>query len=435
MERRSPAQTTSVALDTCSRAALQGPHGNARNQISGAMSLAQQLQRIRRTQRALGAAEAAPKHRASLLFDPREAADLDRETVFRLGRSGLDELERLDITFGRFALNLFSEESIQGDRAFLNKKENRAVDELVRSFLHLLAPFWEREEAHRALEWAIRRFRINEMNVDELLTGILPYHDTVLFVRLVQIAATENDDRWSFLDLVKQEAAPLQRPAIVQRCLVDPSILDRLFAVLRTHMERPADAPKPDRCLSFFTFATVEYVHRLQSVTGNHLLRLLPFVDVLLSRRAVGRWPAVLTSGVMLGAVLLERAPLSDEAASLVMLRMVRAADTVHRPRVAIEAIAAACESGPLERLQPDFVQQLLSLPGPQEAVLRVAGERKEALFFRLLAKAVQGVQALEAFGANLGTARRHGPGSGNSALAPQKRRRRQRTGARTVCE
>ena len=49
-------------------------------------SLAQQLQRLAvpHTRTVL----ATDKRRASLLFDPKEAANLDRETVYALGRLG-----------------------------------------------------------------------------------------------------------------------------------------------------------------------------------------------------------------------------------------------------------------------------------------------------------------------------------------------------------
>ena len=45
--------------------------------------------------------------------------------------------------------------------------------------------------AGKALEWLIRRFRINEYNVDAVMLAILPYHETALFVTMVSILQIE----------------------------------------------------------------------------------------------------------------------------------------------------------------------------------------------------------------------------------------------------
>lgn len=45
--------------------------------------------------------------------------------------------------------------------------------------------------AGKALEWLIRRFRINEYNVDAVMQAILPYHETALFVTMVSILQIE----------------------------------------------------------------------------------------------------------------------------------------------------------------------------------------------------------------------------------------------------
>lgn len=55
-------------------------------------------------------------HSKSLIFDPKEAASQDYETIFSYASEGLNELEILDPRFAAFRENIFSETSITIDR-------------------------------------------------------------------------------------------------------------------------------------------------------------------------------------------------------------------------------------------------------------------------------------------------------------------------------
>ena len=54
--------------------------------------------------------------RASLLFEPKAAADIDNDHVYALAINGLAELKNLDSRFAVFEKNLFSEQSKENDR-------------------------------------------------------------------------------------------------------------------------------------------------------------------------------------------------------------------------------------------------------------------------------------------------------------------------------
>lgn len=54
-----------------------------------------------------------------------------------------------------------------------------------------MSPYFMLKPAGKALEWLIRRFRINEYNVDAVMQAILPYHETALFVTMVSILQIE----------------------------------------------------------------------------------------------------------------------------------------------------------------------------------------------------------------------------------------------------
>lgn len=55
--------------------------------------------------------------RGSLLFEAKDAAALDRETIFAIGCSGLEELSKVNASFSKFAKSLFNETSKDVQRA------------------------------------------------------------------------------------------------------------------------------------------------------------------------------------------------------------------------------------------------------------------------------------------------------------------------------
>jgi len=150
---------------------------------SMASSLASQLQRLAAQPSAMSGQRTAP----SLLFDWKEAGDLDLETVLALGANGLAELVQLDPEFARFEQPLFSAATKDLDRALQTAEVNAQLDETITEFVLMLSPHFLLKPAQKALEWLVRRFRLGEFNGEALLKCVLPYHETNLFVRVVQL--------------------------------------------------------------------------------------------------------------------------------------------------------------------------------------------------------------------------------------------------------
>lgn len=63
--------------------------------------------------------------------------------------------------FRAYEQTLFSPKSKETERLQLTSDENAALDEQITSFLRLLSPFFLLKPAHKALEYLIRKYRIN----------------------------------------------------------------------------------------------------------------------------------------------------------------------------------------------------------------------------------------------------------------------------------
>ena len=163
----------------------------------------------------------------SLLFTSREAADLDIEAVFSLGINGLEELKNINSVFSKFEASLFNDSSKFFERSLQTKEANTQLDQQIESFLLCLSPHILLRPAQKALEWLIRAYRVHVCNVDAVVGCILPYHDTKLFVRVLELLPlADPTSRWHWLRPMQQAGVPLPRATLLQQCMSVPAFLD-----------------------------------------------------------------------------------------------------------------------------------------------------------------------------------------------------------------
>ena len=121
--------------------------------MAGTSALAAQLKQL-----AVRAAQPTTRV-ASLLFDAKEAADLDIETIHGLGVNGLVELSGLDPRFQPFETTLFHPRMRTLERALETREVNDQLDAELSRLLLLLSPHFMLQPGHKVLEWLVRKFR------------------------------------------------------------------------------------------------------------------------------------------------------------------------------------------------------------------------------------------------------------------------------------
>lgn len=120
-----------------------------------ATSLAEQLRKLALPESSL---ETDKRKRISLLFDPAEAAKLDKDAFFEIGLDGLKGLVSLEPAFESFTETLFDLSSRFLSRTVESKEINKKLDKNIQKFLRLLSPYLLLKQSHKALEWLIYRF-------------------------------------------------------------------------------------------------------------------------------------------------------------------------------------------------------------------------------------------------------------------------------------
>uniref|UniRef100_A0A3B3ZJZ4 HEAT repeat-containing protein 1 n=2 Tax=Periophthalmus magnuspinnatus TaxID=409849 RepID=A0A3B3ZJZ4_9GOBI len=97
------------------------------------------------------------KHVASLLFDPKEAATMDRAIFYALGCTGLEELLGIEPSLLEFQHTLFSSSSVTLERSVQTKDINAKLDRDISLFLNRVSPYFLLKPTHKCLEWLIHR--------------------------------------------------------------------------------------------------------------------------------------------------------------------------------------------------------------------------------------------------------------------------------------
>ncbi|XP_036133561.1 HEAT repeat-containing protein 1 isoform X1 [Molossus molossus] len=245
-------------------------------------SLAQQLQRL-----ALPQSDPSLLSRdevASLLFDPKEAATIDRDTAFAIGCTGLEELLGIDPSFEQFEAPLFSQLAKTLERSVQTKAVNKQLDESISLFLIHLSPYFLLKPAQKCLEWLIHRFHIHLYNQDSLIACVLPYHETRIFVRVIQLLKINNSKhKWFWLLPVKQSGVPLAKGTLITHCYKDLGFMDFICSLVtksvKVFAEYPGSSAQLRVLLTFYASTIVSALVTAKDMSDNVVAKLFPYIQ------------------------------------------------------------------------------------------------------------------------------------------------------------
>eukprot|EP00057_Strongylocentrotus_purpuratus_P026403 XP_011680877.1 PREDICTED: HEAT repeat-containing protein 1 [Strongylocentrotus purpuratus] len=253
-------------------------------------SLAQQLQRLA-VPEARAAVAAQRKDRKSLLFDPAEAGGLDKDTFYAIGVNGLQELQGIDPRFHDLESLLFDEASKSLERSIENREINDKLDKKIRQFLLTVSPYFLLKPAQKAIEWLVYRFHIQEYNTDDLMMCVLPYHETKIFVRAVQLLNLKNKkSKWNWLERIQKPGVSLSRLSLVTHCISDRGFLHFIcelpLLAIKAHKKTvlPGGSPNPPSnaplrvMFTFYAATVVSAISSPGAIKEVFLASILPFL-------------------------------------------------------------------------------------------------------------------------------------------------------------
>ncbi|GAB6029136.1 HEAT repeat-containing protein 1 [Chamberlinius hualienensis] len=197
-----------------------------------ATSLAKQLEALSVPQTSRFTKEHAV---SSLLFEPKYAAELERDDIYVLALNGLEELEGILPIFYKFRSTIFGEQSKSFERSVKSKDANQLLNKEIESYLRILSPFVLLKPAQKTLEWLIRRFQIHLYNCDALMKCVLLYHESKIFVRVVQILDLKISDSavWRWLTPLQKSGMTLSKQTLLNACCGDMGLLNIICQIAK----------------------------------------------------------------------------------------------------------------------------------------------------------------------------------------------------------
>lgn len=316
------------------------------------------------------------KIRASIIFTPSQAADVDLRTIYDLCDAGLGELADIDGRFEPYRHTLFSVETLKLDRELQSRELNDKLNRSIGTFIRVLSNYILLKPAHQVLEYLIRRYKIHIYNVEDILISILPYHETSLFVRILQLLQIKNT-KWAFLERVQKSGAAPTRAALVDQCRRDPAVLDTLCEAA----VKVARMPSKTRTIASFTSIVVmELLATVPSVQTSTVNRILPFV---LHSFEGGITEDYRVGALMVIGTLANRTSLSSSLAETLIVSIAK--------KLQIES---AVEGAPLTRISLMVMIQLMQTQAmdqfPVQAFKMLV---KSGAFFRTVGQAYSDVR------------------------------------------
>ncbi|XP_037133916.1 HEAT repeat-containing protein 1 isoform X2 [Syngnathus acus] len=224
------------------------------------------------------------KEVTSLLFDPKEAATLDRSTFYALGCTGLEELLGIEPALREFQDSLFSRASVTLERSVQSKDVNKKLDADIALFLTRISPYFLLKPAHKCIEWLVHRFHVHLYNVESLLACALPYHHSNTFVRVVQLLKIQDaTHRWNWLQALQKPGVPLAKGTLVTHCYSDLGFMDFVCNMVTTSIEAFSGHSKSFSQLrvvfSFYASTIVSALDAVDKVSDTIISKLLPYVQ------------------------------------------------------------------------------------------------------------------------------------------------------------
>ncbi|EIW76657.1 hypothetical protein CONPUDRAFT_168479 [Coniophora puteana RWD-64-598 SS2] len=338
----------------------------------------------------------------SYLFSQKDAEAHDLDSIHALASSAYTQLSSVDPKFdNEYEQSLFSDAARATDRTLQPTEFNDQLDRTLRTFLGLLGPWLMDPPAGKILEWLVKRYRINEFNVEDVLALFLPYHDSPHFAKMLSILHIKSNSRFGFLLPFKSTAKPLPRTALIKG-MVNNKDVARFVAEMYPNA---IAASTTHRALLAFQSATMHDYISSVSLDESILAMLLP--SILAPLQNPNDRNAIL-SAYVLASTLSHRTTLTERALVSILKMMVPRATSTKGPLKGknrasttptvsashfVQAAVAVC--APQEGLQGGeewgkIANGCLNLRGFSEAVLNVLPYLHVDKFIYPLLEAVQ---------------------------------------------
>ncbi|PCH43122.1 hypothetical protein WOLCODRAFT_121527 [Wolfiporia cocos MD-104 SS10] len=333
-------------------------------------SLAAQLAQSASLNAALLGENSRRKALQSYLFSTKDARQHDLDAIHALGYNAFLQFSSLEPAFGHYEKALFSTAAKNTDRTLQPADASAQLDQRLSSFLPLLGPYLMDAPAGKVIEWLVRRFRINEFNVKDILALFLPYHESPHFAKMVTILHINDHSTFRFLNAYKTAAKPVPRDALVNEMMKNTD-LARFVSGLLPRILQEGGAGAHKTLVIFHTGVLLNYIARSKELDEGTMAHLLPAAMEPLQLGAdveAKIKPAIIQESI-LGSLLIlaamsQKAFLTQKALKAVLTSVASRADRISAKQLVRSLLCILAPQDELEKLPRVLIASILSKPG-----------------------------------------------------------------------
>lgn len=296
---------------------------------------------------------------ASLLFEKKEAAKLDRETVHKIGISGLNELRKLDSIF-ESSEELFDETNLNIQRTLLSKEENEVLNGKLNRLLLLLSPYMQHFACQQALELLVFRYQIQSYNATALLMAFLPFHETNFFGRIIGILDINfgSSKDWGFMMEFSRQKLPVPFNTLVKNAL---SSTHSLLTHIASHIEGAIQMVDEEWLESHAPLLFTLYAKLILSILDSNkvndqiLSKIIPMVATGLKSRL----PSLRQTALMVICKLAITVKLNEKIiSSILKIALLKVKDS--SLTTSLSAVVVVCQQQKVESFSSKAILKLL---------------------------------------------------------------------------
>nr|CAH8848081.1 unnamed protein product [Trichobilharzia regenti] len=175
-------------------------------------------------------------HRKSLIYD--DASKVDTQSCYSNSLTSFKKLCEMENAFNSFNKTLFSVTSCHIEMCNLLPQEKEKLDSEISKFLCYISSFLKHYVAVQALEWLVYKFQIHLHNVEDFIRCIIPYHETGLFVKFIQILNFKQlPASFQWLKPYAESGKSISRQEFTRLCFREHTIIPFICTTILSYVE------------------------------------------------------------------------------------------------------------------------------------------------------------------------------------------------------
>ena len=222
---------------------------------------------------------------------------------------------KLDKRFSEFQHTLFSLSSKNFERAVQTVEINKKIDEQLEEFLVLVSPYFTLKCAQKALEWLVNRYHVHQYNTSAWIMCILPFHETKIFVRAIQLLELKDESgQWHWLNQLQGHGIALPKNTLLNHCVADIGLLQLICSNLeKAIIIHGAKQSVLNTFVAFYCTTVIGMIEHTNKITEEQLATLLPSLSTGLTTKM----PDLVSGCYMVIAQLTRKCKLNSKVAEI----------------------------------------------------------------------------------------------------------------------